>query len=267
MLSKYFIALISPLGTAILVALVAFILVAIGRCKLGIYVTFLSIFWLYIWSMPIVSYKIRFYLESAYPPIELSKLSKSDAIVVLGGGIAPSQSGFSFPNLNAAADRIYQAARIYKIRNEMPIVLSGGSNSVVFNESEASAMSKFIQDLGVPISALILEESSLTTADNAFFTSRLLKRQSFNHIILVTSALHMERAKLAFEHAELIVEPSATDYEARFEPYGLLAYLPDTDALDGSARAIKEIVGVWTLKMGWYLNAVGNILDINFIKN
>jgi uncharacterized SAM-binding protein YcdF (DUF218 family) len=53
----------------------------------------------------------------------------------------------------------------------------------------------------------------------------------------------MPRAVLEFKAAGLDVVPAPTDYEARALPPGLLRFLPDTDALDGSARAMKELVG------------------------
>ena len=74
------------------------------------------------------------------------------------------------------------------------------------------------------------------------FTADILARRGINRILLVTSALHMPRSLALFEAQGLEVIPAATDHEVTPLP-GWRKWLPDTAALDGSSRAIKEIVG------------------------
>lgn len=63
--------------------------------------------------------------------------------------------------------------------------------------------------------------------------------------MLVTSALHMPRARAQFERAGLRVVPAPTDFEVIEMPLDLLQVVPSTAALDGSARAFKELLGRW----------------------
>jgi len=59
----------------------------------------------------------------------------------------------------------------------------------------------------------------------------------------------MPRALALFTAQGLQVTPAPTDFESNQEPSsGLLAWLPDARALDGSALAMKELVGLW---VGW----------------
>jgi len=132
---------------------------------------------------------------------------------------------------------------LYKAGKASWVVLSGGADLSMVQESEAKAMAGFIEGLGVPSSALILEEQSRTTSQNASMTAVLLKDRNMHHILLVTSALHMERAKCLFEKQGLQVEAIATDHKATARPVGALAYLPDAEALSNSARAMKELAG------------------------
>ena len=74
------------------------------------------------------------------------------------------------------------------------------------------------------------------------FTADVLARRGINRILLATSALHMPRSLALFEAQGLEVIPAATDHEVTPLP-GWRKWLPDTGALDGSSRAIKEIVG------------------------
>jgi len=228
-----------------LLCLVALIIAIFRDGKFSLSLSIVSFFWLYLMSTPIVSFKLSSYIESAYSALPISGMPKSQAIVTLGGGISPSTSSFPFINLKAAADRIYQASKLYKAGKAPLVVLSGGSDPNFKGGPEAQAMATFIEDLGVPKSALLLEDVSRNTKENAMYTAKLLKERNIDHIILVTSALHMERARQFFEDQGLVVIPSATDYEATIKPEGPLAYLPDTDALDSSSRALKELVGQW----------------------
>ncbi|MFN2359692.1 MAG: YdcF family protein [Marinobacter sp.] len=120
--------------------------------------------------------------------------------------------------------------------------MSGGHDPQFTAASSAESMLRFITALGVPRSDILLEEKSRNTTQNADFTADILARRSINRILLVTSALHMPRAVALFEAQGLDVIPAATDHEVTVLP-GWRKWLPDTGALDGSSRAIKEIVG------------------------
>ena len=108
--------------------------------------------------------------------------------------------------------------------------------------SEAEAMRQFMWDLGVPDQALVLENRSRNTSQNAEYSAEILAGQGIHRILLVTSAYHMPRAKGLFEAQGLEVVPVATDHEVLSRPLWR-NLLPETRALDGSSRAIKEIVG------------------------
>ncbi len=75
-------------------------------------------------------------------------------------------------------------------------------------------MQAFLLDLGVPASAMLLEDRRLTTGENARLTAALLRPQGVDTVILVTSALHMRRARAEFELAGLKVIPAPTDFES-----------------------------------------------------
>ena len=53
----------------------------------------------------------------------------------------------------------------------------------------------------------------------------------------------MPRARAALEREGLQVHPAPTDFEVIDMPWDLLRVRPDADALQGSAREMKEIVG------------------------
>lgn len=103
----------------------------------------------------------------------------------------------------------------------------------------------FLNDLGVPDNALLLEGESRTTRQNAAFTAAILRARGLERIILVTSASHMPRALALFEGQGLQVTPASADHRtmAGHSQQPVLRWLPDPDALGASSRALKEIVG------------------------
>lgn len=85
----------------------------------------------------------------------------------------------------------------------VPIVLSGGSNALLFEVdlSEAEQMKRMLVALGVAPERLVLEGTSRTTWENAVATRDLVKPAPGARWLLVTTAFHMPRAMAAFRAA------------------------------------------------------------------
>ena len=147
-----------------------------------------------------------------------------------------------YPDLTGAADRLWHAARLYHA-GKAPRVLLVGGTVTTGDGSEAEAMQQFLQAMGVPAAAMALETASHNTVSNASQTAQLLQSQGTDTVVLVTSALHMPRARRQFEREGLTVHPAPTDFEVIDMPMGWRRWLPNTEALHGSARAFKELVG------------------------
>lgn len=129
-ISKFAVALISPLGSALFGGLLALILGLTGRQRLAMGLGVLSLAWLRTWSLPVTSYAIRGYLENQHPAVNASAMPEASAIVVLGGGTSPLSYGEPYPNLGAASsDRKWHGARLYQAGKAPLLVLTGGHDS------------------------------------------------------------------------------------------------------------------------------------------
>jgi uncharacterized SAM-binding protein YcdF (DUF218 family) len=196
--------------------------------------------------MPVMSHWLTNQIENQFPQVPIASVAPAQAMVVLGGAVSPPMIGHTEIDLKSAADRVWYAARLFHAGKAPLVLLSGGGDLERQAFSEARAMAAFLQDLGVPAQAIVMEETSRNTRQNAAFSAALLKARGIEHILLVTSALHMPRALALFNAQGLQVTPAPTDFEASQEPPpGLLAWLPDAGALNGSALAMKELVGLW----------------------
>ncbi len=150
---------------------------------------------------------------------------------MLGGGITAGPPTGPYPDLGAAADRVWHAARLYHAGKAPRLILSGGRMAWQGERlSEADALRRFLTDLGVPAATLLSEDRSRSTRENARYSAELLQAHGFRRVLLVTSALHMPRALATFRAAGVDAIPAPTDFEVLPEPFHPLRWLPDAQA-------------------------------------
>lgn len=107
---------------------------------------------------------------------------RSDAIIVLGGG---------------PIERIQKGVSLYKKGYAPWIIVSGGAPGLPF-ETQAEVMSQQAMEMGVPQSAILLENHSWTTYQNALYTERIMQARHFTSALVVSSNFHMRRVSVVF---------------------------------------------------------------------
>lgn len=123
------------------------------------------------------------FLSCRDKPVTQTSCDKADAIVVVSGG-----------NTNA---RTEAGVRLLQNGWADKIVFSGAAQDKS-GPSNAAAMKKHAIGLGVSEDAIILDEMSETTQQNAERTASIFKDNDFKEVILVTSGYHQRRASLEF---------------------------------------------------------------------
>jgi uncharacterized SAM-binding protein YcdF (DUF218 family) len=104
------------------------------------------------------------------------------------------------------------------------------------------------------IEARWLEPRSANTAQNAIFSSEILRSAGIRRVILVTHAWHMKRARAAFLGNGISVLPGPTAfYGPAGEEDTLLRFVPHVRSLRMSGFAMHEIIGSqwYRLKYGF----------------
>jgi uncharacterized SAM-binding protein YcdF (DUF218 family) len=74
------------------------------------------------------------------------------------------------------------------------------SSGYTYSFDEAASMRPLAVQQGVPPSAILLEQRSITTYDNVVFTRDLLREHGWTSVLLVSSPYHMRRALLVWHH-------------------------------------------------------------------
>ena len=209
----------------------------LGKATLSIAV---ALIWIYAWSCPDVAKTVTYRLEHIYPPLDINPLPRVDAVVVMGGAISGALPPRCYPDLLGTADRLWHAARLYHAGKAPKIVVSG----VGFATSDGSVAMDFLADLGVPKQAILLEDKSHNTIQNAIYSKAFLKTHGLTNTLLVTSASHMPRSMAAFQHVGMDPIPVSTDVRGIQEVHGLRRYVPSAGALSMSSTAVKEYLGL-----------------------
>ncbi|WP_293935852.1 YdcF family protein [Iodobacter sp.] len=223
------------------------LLIAIGlallsrKPRLGRGIITSSLITLTLLSTPIVANALLRLIE---PPALTSIPKDIVALVCLGGGkrfAAYDQIEGETIN-NATLTRLRYTAQLAK-QSQLPVLVSGGKP--LGGISEAELMAKIlVNEFNIPVRWI--ENESVDTQENAQFSAQLLPKGA--KILLVTQAVHMPRAKIAFESVGLNVEIAPTDY-ANQEPFSILSLLPKSNALINSSFALHELLGLLWYKL------------------
>lgn len=212
------------------------LLLLLRRRRLSAAIAGLALAWSLAWSIPCASDWLRSGLESRYPVLTPAALPKADAIVVLGGG---HYGWVKRPDIRIEqleSSRIAAGARAWFGGRAPVVILSGGGGR---SGTEARMMAAAIAKLGVPSSALLLEERSRSTEDNARYTAALASGRDIRTVLLVTSSLHMPRAMLEFGRTGIRAVPVPVPEKAD-RSHWRDRWLPSFGALWRSGRAWKE---------------------------
>jgi uncharacterized SAM-binding protein YcdF (DUF218 family) len=245
-LSKVATQLVHPLVLALLVAALGLALVWRGRPRAGSALAAAALGALWLASTPAVAFRLLHGLESRHPPVAAEQAPVASAIVVLGGGVRQRDAARPWADLNSAGDRLLHAARLYRAGKAPWLILSGGEIPWVASEqSQAQAMADLLVEWGVPRDAILLEEQSRTTWENAARVKQIVDERGLADVLLVTSAAHMPRSLETFEVFGVRAIPAPTDFEAEPAPaYLPLSWLADAPALRDTTRALKEYLGI-----------------------
>lgn len=211
--------------------------------------SFLTVLLLFLTATPILSSMYIALLEAQYPPFQATSTSKVDAVVVLAGGVF--QKGSLRPTdevSDASRQRTGCGADLWQ-QNLAPKLLLTGGDATVFRTGllESHEMKRWALRLGVPESAILIEEQSRTTYENAVQTKAIL---GSGRIILVTAAYHLPRAVRLFEKQGFVVTPFPCGYESQHTPQQaweqatLFDFLPTAKALLITTQAVDEVAGI-----------------------
>ena len=205
---------------------------------------------LFLISSPIVSGTLTGTLEGWHTPTPTIVWEKFDAIIVLGGGIR--DKGTLRPTIDLSDEtrhRTLCGANLYRQGHASTLVVTGGDASIFGSgPREATAMKDWAIRLGVPTGAIVTEDRSRTTYENAVLSKQFLGDRT--SILLVTSANHIPRATALFMKQGFRVTPYSCGFHAKNHPsddwndVDIFDILPNTQAIERTTVVVEEVAGI-----------------------
>jgi uncharacterized SAM-binding protein YcdF (DUF218 family) len=199
----------------------------------------LSIVLIYGASIAPVANYLCYYLEKDFINNPTAGAKNIDAIVVLGNGTKDINALKNTFNTGIESLRLLHAVVVYNKTGAKSFVCSGKGYGKV---SEAEAMARLAEKLGVPKEKIRIEPNSKNTGENAVELNKMFVNKNIN-IGLVTSAFHMKRSEREFKKYFNNVVPLPAHY-LYSSPTGnpVIRYIPQSEELYKTSVALKEIV-------------------------
>ncbi|NYT26355.1 YdcF family protein [Alcaligenaceae bacterium] len=251
-LSSFLTNLVIPLNLGITLFVLGVLMFVLRRRRVAFLLAGGGMAWILFWSLPASTLWAGGRLEQRYPYRPPDDLPAAQAIVVLGGNTASSRPNWfeSYDRAKTVA-RVDTAARLYRAQRAPLVIVSGAALDGTV--SEAQIMANQLRQQGVPAEAIIQENKSFTTYENAVYTARLLKEEDLDQVLLVTSALHMPRAMGVFQKQQVHAIPASSPPQIVVPNDPAFSFWqPNTHVLSASRSVVKEYVGmlVYWLR-GW----------------
>ncbi len=189
-------------------------------------------------STPLGGNALLRYVESRTPADSFCGPGMQGApIVVLSGGFEREpQAADDYAALNPESwRRLRSAIELWRGGRNGPLLIAGGGPYAI---KESDMQARLARDWGMPAAALRIETRSTTTWESAFALRRILPER----IRLVSSAIHLPRALIAFRAAGFRPCVHADDFHAPL-PMGWGALVPQSSAIGKTEMAVYELIG------------------------
>ena len=178
-------------------------------------------------------------------PKSISSLTNNYKYGIVLGGYSSYNKEIKHINFNDNGDRLISAIELYKLGKIEKIIISGGNGELINNGMKESKWSKkLLTNMGIENDDIILESISRNTMENAQNTTILMGVDMTQKSLLITSAIHMKRAKFCFNKNNFNIDCYPTDFtdsEITLSVDYLL--IPNINALEKWEDLIHEWIG------------------------
>lgn len=248
---KVFWIVAQPLSLVLICQILAFLALLLRRSKLAGFLSLVSGTVLFTVLFTSIGPWGLQKLEARYERAEIA--TPPACMIVLGGAFdLEVTAGRGGMEMNQAADRVVEAARLARLYPQSKILVSGGDGSFSGDyKGDAELAPEFFQSVGVDPARIIKEATSRNTAENVDETKALLTANNLSDCLLITSAYHMPRAKALFDLAGVATVPWPSDYRSSgrvelrldFTQPTLNAQLASTAAREWGAILAARLMG------------------------
>jgi uncharacterized SAM-binding protein YcdF (DUF218 family) len=188
-------------------------------------------------------------LETRFPSPPQDMVAP-DGIIVLGGTVDEILSErLNRVVLSNAVERLTAPIELVRRFPRARLVFTGGS-AIGFDApaTEAANVKRFWREMGIDNDAVVYEDRSRNTYENALFTRDLVKPKPGERWLLVTSAMHMPRSVGIFRKLGFAVVPYPVDFrtDGAWTHMGASRKAPlSLDVVDSAAHEWVGLLAYW----------------------
>ena len=188
-------------------------------------------------------------LERPYAGVKIEDLPTADAVVLLGGGAQASRYEVAGLHLSQAGDRLVMVAELMRLRKAPVLLLGGAWGKLDGREVRESDIARdLLAHWGVSPDAMVPLGDNLDTHDEALKVRAIATQRGWKHVLLVTSASHMNRAAAVFRHLGIGVTPAPCNFLTSVGT-GETPFVAEVPGSDGFMKT-----GVWLHEeIGWLM--------------
>jgi uncharacterized SAM-binding protein YcdF (DUF218 family) len=204
-----------------------------------------------------ISHGIGLLLSAGYRPLSRADVPPGRVtVVVLGSGTVQvrnwSETVLAVPDLFSAS-RLLEGARVFRLLDATQLISSGGSPTAADRvQPSGRVMADALIALGIPRERILVETESATTRDEAVIVARMLAQHPTDHVVLVTSRLHMRRSLGAFRAVGVAAIPAVARDPSSVETWWE-TLVPTDKGLREASHAAHELLGLaGYVARGWY---------------
>lgn len=163
----------------------------------------------------------KFFTNQLEKPLVVSQTPITADVIVIHGGSTTKNN--KLPLL--AQQRLTHGLFLWRKGLASYILVTGGETQ--FNNVEAEVMANELITRGVPKNNILLEDKSSSTKENVINSVKILKKNNFNSVLVVTSPYHSLRTTLVWKkfwpNKNLTVSPAEkTIANEKVNPYRAL---------------------------------------------
>lgn len=191
-------------------------------------------------SLPVCGNALLGRLESIHPPLRVAEVLPADAVLVLGGVMAPARAPGLLPEWADSVERFEAGVALLRADRARLLLFTGDPRG-----SEGATLRRLAIARGVPEERIAVIGEVGNTADEAAQLRRHAAAHGLRRVVLVTSAWHLPRAVRQFRGAGVELVPFPVDYRSmpnRLLPY--MDWLPTANALEKTELALRECYGL-----------------------
>lgn len=232
------------------------VIILIGLVTKRHLLIYAAVILLLVFSMPVTSNALVRHLEGEQVRLSPDQIKTAGAIVVLGGMLTSVNASYGLDFEWIDPDRYFAGVEL-ALQNKAPYLIfsQGKMPWERISAGEGFYLKRMALSHGLLERQILLTHPVQNTEDEVLKVRALMESRpnlEKKHIILVTSAFHMLRAKKLFTDGGFTVEPYPVDFKVNISELTPMSFVPNANALKDFEFVLRELMGrLYYSTRGW----------------